>query len=880
MTLSNLEIDGTLALDIEGETKAVTMLTDAAAVPYMAYYTIPSGYADWLSITVAANVFSVTALSNLFAASARSVVVTFCCLPTSAGTLQTLNVTVTQAADTVALTFNPTSVSLAYRAGATDDVTVTGIPAGATVDIVTPDWLEASMTGAATLTVTALSTNETDVARTGSATVFVDTRPFYLTVTQAANGASLTFNPTSVSLAYTAGATDDVTVTGIPAGATVDIVTPDWLTATILSGTLTITALENTALVARSDSVSLTVDGKAFYLTVTQAANPYQYGPLTLNESSKAVAWTGSTFTVSATAIPSNQTTVDCAAKEAGSCATCGDTENKVSFTRVNDTSFSVTVAPQDIFDGIERAFVLTFTSGKESANYTITQAAPPAVHRLSGTGDKFLKNVTSVSAPTYVVAATVQTIFAELKTTGWVARASLKEPLLVEGSRTGIVQNIEAFDAFKVYHDREKIGATMYQKVSMGGIAYRFTFDAAAYGLELRGIRFAVRSDAFCSKGIRATLETTNATDSPSTDWATIREGSGLFYKSGCAKRVLKASDGLYYGTAETVVFDGLGVTIDASTRLYLYLTMEDYPGISNGWVYGSGIVSPNFDFYADALISGVLDNDAIAHSTVQKDFYPLVAEGKVISPEADPSGTQVSREIAEQAVAFGTSPLKNDPTPADASAAIAYLAAKLADSGMAAADTSVLTFRDWQKKQFGLTCSLCRRIVGESAPFEQRLTQIAVPLAVNCAFPVDYLPTLLRLTHRAGEETLTVTGADVRLGVYWIPSKMVSLLQLAPLFALPGFATGAASLAAGGLSASLIGSEKLPASIAAESEIAVKIVTPSVRWGTLLIVPWIARVTATSLVANEQIGLSGTYIEDNEIIGTGWVPDIQLEV
>lgn len=879
MILSNLELDGTLALDITGETKTVTMLTDTSTVPYMSYYTMPSGYADWLSITLAGNIFSVTALNNLFSASARSVVVQFCCLPTSAGTLQTLNVTVTQAADTVSLTFDPTSVSLAYTAGATDDVTVTGIPSGAAIELIAPTWLEATMTTPTTLTVTA-ALNEDTVARTGSVTVLVDTRPFYLVVTQAANTAALTFDPASVSLAYTAGATDDVTVTGIPSGETVEIVAPDWLTATILSGTLTITALENTTLIARSDSVALTVAGRTFYITVTQAANAYQYGPLTLNESSHSVLWSGSTFTVSATAMPSNATVLDCVAKEAGSCATCGDTENKVSFTRVNDTSFSVTVAPQDIFDGIERSFVLTFSAGNESAAYTITQAAPPAVHRLYGTGDKFLKNVTSVSAPTYVVSATVQTLFSELKTTGWVARASLKAPVLIEKERTGIVQNIEAFEAFKVYHDRENIGSTPYQKVSMGGVVYRFTFDAAAYGLELRGIRFIVRSDAFCAKGIRAALETTNSTDSPSTDWLTVREGTGGFFKAGCAPRVLNTADDLYYGAAETVVFDGLNITVGASTRLYLYLTMEDYLGISNGWVYGSGIVTPGFDFYVDALISGVLDNATIAQSSIQEDAYPLVADGEVISPEADATAGQATREIAVQNVVFGTSPLKNDPTPIDASASIAYLAARLAESGMTAANTATLVFREWQKKQLGLTCSLCRRIVGATVPFEQHLAQLVTPLSVNCAFPVNYLPTLLRLTHRAGSETLTISGADVRLAVYWIPFKMVTLLQLAPLFALPGFCTGASTLTAGTLTATLIGAEKLPASIAAETEIAIKINTPSVRWGTLLIVPWIARVTATSLTANEQIGLTGTYIEDNEIIGTGWVPDIQLEV
>lgn len=631
MILSNLEQNGTLALDVAGETKAVTMLTDTSTVPYSAYYTMPSGYAEWLTITVAGNVFSVTAISNLFGESARSVVVQFACLPTSGGTLQTTNVTVTQAADTVTLTFDPTTVSLAYTAGATDDITITGIPSGSEVAVVCSSWLTASMTAATTLTVIA-ALNETEEARVGSVTVIIDSRPFYLTVTQAANTAELTFDPTAVSLAYTAGATDDIAVTGIPSGEEVTIVTPEWITATLATGTLTVTALENTALSARSGTVALTVVGRTFNLTVTQAANSYQYGPLTLNEVSHSVVWTGATFNISATAMPTNAIFLNCTAAATGSCVACGDTENKIGIVRLTDTSFAITVVPQDVFDGVERSFVLHFTAGNESIDLTVTQAAPPAVYRLYGAGDKFLKNATSSLSPSYTVNATVESVLAELKSVAWLERDSLQPAVLIGASRDGISENIKSFDAFKVYHDRTLVGTAVLQRVSMGAAVYRFTFAAAAYGITLRGIRVNLRTDAYCAKGLRVALQTTNETDEPSNDWSVIREGTGAKFQAGCFPRALNSTDNKYYGSSGSVVFDGLAMTIDADSRLYLYVTMEDYSGVANGWVYGSGIATPTFDFFVDELVSGVEALDTIASANVPDEPKEMIVSAGIL--------------------------------------------------------------------------------------------------------------------------------------------------------------------------------------------------------------------------------------------------------
>lgn len=877
MILSNLETDGSLALSFEGETKAVVMLTDASAVPFSAYYTMPSGYVEWLSIGVAGNVFSVTAENNLFSEASRSVVVQFCCMPTDGGTLQTTNVTVTQASDSVSVTFDPTSLSLAYQDGSSDTVAVTGIPSGTTPAISTPDWLAASLGAGDELTVTA-DLNLSESARSGSVTVLVETRPFYLPVTQAANTAALTFDPATVSLAYTAGATDDVTVTGIPAGSAVVIAAPAWLTATLLSGVLTVTATANDAS-ARSASVELTVEGKTYAVTVTQAASPYQYGPLVLDESFYTPTEAGGSIVVTATSMPTNAAELSVTAKKAGTCTECGDAENVVTFERLSPASLKIIVAAQDMFDGVERAFTLVFSAGNETVDFLVTQDAPPTVHRFYGSGDKFLRSATSEIVPAYLAASTAQDLLAALKSTGWVRLPSLFSPILVAKNADIVPRKMQSLEAFKACYDHKTVDGTSYHQVSIGAAVYRMDFEPAAYGLVLRGIRVALRSDAYCSRGIRVALETTNETDDPSADWLTIREGTGGFFKASCAMRKLNDADGLYYGVAENVVFDGIDVTVGASTRLYLYLTMEDYRGVINGWIYGSGMVTPVFDLYSDELAGGLGDYDTIAVSSLEKDAYPLVTDGAVLSPTADPTMRTDSREIARQDVVFGQSPSKNDPTPVAAASAIAYLTAMIAEHGMTAADLVATPLREWQAGQFGLTCSVCRQIVGSSAPFTQRLIQAVSPVAIVCALPPGYVPTFLRLTHRAGLPAIGIAGADIRLAVYWIPSLTLTLKDLSGLYSVPGFSTGDASVEYGEIKAARVGKATLPSSIAAGDQIAIEIAATSSRWGTLLIVPWVARVTALSLVAGEPVGLVGVDVGENEISGTGWVPDIQME-
>lgn len=786
--------------------------------------------------------------------------------------------TVVQASDSVTLTFDPTSLALGYQEGSSDTVTVTGIPSGAVPLISVPDWLQATLDGEDVLTVTA-ELNLSDTSRGGSVALRVGGRSFYLPVTQAANTATLTFDPSTVSLAYTAGSTDHVIVTGIPSGSAVTVTAPTWVTATLLSGTLTVTALLNDQAVVRSASIELTVEGKTYAVTVTQAASPYEYGPLVLDQSFYTPTEAGGSLVVMATAMPTNAIELAVTAKKAGTCTNCGDADNVVTFERLSSSSIKILVAPQDIFDGVERAFTLVFSAGNETVDFLVTQDAPPAVHRFYGSGDKFLRSTTSEVVPAYLAASTAQDLLASLKTTDWVRLPSLFSPILVGRNADIVPRKMQSLEAFKACFDHKTVDGTSYHKVSMGAAVYRLDFRPEAYGLVLRGIRIALRSDAFCVGGIRVAIETTNETDSPSADWLTIREGSGGFFKPSCAVRKLNPADNLYYGTAENVVFDGINLTVDADTRLYIYLSMEDYRGVTNGWIYGSGMVTPVFDLYSDDLVAGLGDYDTIAVSSLEKDAYPLVSSGVVLSPVADQNVSTETREIARQDVAFGHSNSKNDPTPVAAATAVAYLTARIAERGMSAAELLTTPLKEWQNSQLGLTCSVCRQIVGATAPFAQRLIQVVSPIAVLCALPPNYTPTFLRLTHRAGLASLAISGADIRLAVYWISSRAITLKDLSTLYTVPGFSTGEVVVEAGDLKAERIGAATLPSSIAPGSQIAIEISAPATRWGTLLVVPWLARVTATALSVSEPVGLVGVDVGENEISGAGWVPDIQME-
>src|SRR5574344_1456951 len=122
-----------------------------------------------------------------------------------------------------------------------------------------------------------------------------------------------------------------------------------------------------------------------------------------------------------------------------------------------------------------------------------------------------------------------------------------------------------------------------------------------------MKGIRFSVRSDGWCVNGLRVAIQIVEKSGAdepyPSNVWSEIRGESDtngfrtdLTYKGICVRK-LNTTDDLYYGTTKTLTLDNIGgttaspstLTITANTRIFVYLTMENYTSVPNNYAYGS---------------------------------------------------------------------------------------------------------------------------------------------------------------------------------------------------------------------------------------------------------------------------------------------------
>jgi len=460
------------------------------------------------------------------------------------------------------------------------------------------------------------------------------------------------------------------------------------------------------------------------------------------------------------------------------------------------------------------------------------------------------------------------------LQSEPWYRVSANKVAVLTPHETSGSVEpaDREYYDAYELCAEH----ASLQHRCYAGMTAYRIALPDAAVGLSLESLSVSVSCDPYNRYGARLALAA-SASASPSDDWDTCRDG--IANASGIAPRTASADGTQWYGAAADAMITPAG-GLALKKYLWVFLSLENYQRSRNGWLEGSAILTPVFTLTIGAAIPGYDSGSSVGGGYGEEDAYVLSSEGQIISPEAGMQDGCKTREIALQSVLIGRSPSRNDPSPGNAKAAVPILLAKLASSGMAAADMASRPLRNWSSGQIGLSCSIVRRIIGASAPFEQRLEMVASPVALLCALPVDYVPSVVRLSRRAGEGALPVSCADVRLAVYWVPSLAVSLSGLSDLFALPSFAFGGDTLiVAGGATATLIGSAELPAGIPDGGSIAIRISAIADRWGTLLIVPWIARVTG-ELAVDEPVGLVGVDASENEITGTGWVPDIQMEV
>lgn len=435
-----------------------------------------------------------------------------------------------------------------------------------------------------------------------------------------------------------------------------------------------------------------------------------------------------------------------------------------------------------------------------------------------------------------------------------------------------------EYYDAYELCAEH----ASSMHRAYAGMSAYRIMLPDAAVGLTLESIAMSVSSCPYNPYGARIAVKTSSDVV-PTRCWTCAREGgvasADKNFAAGVSPRTASEDGATWYGATSTcTIAPAAGLVLQK--YLYVFVSLENYQRSRNGWLEGSSIVVPVFSLTLSSAAAGFDDGDNIGGG--YGDAAPLIvsADGVVIAPADTGEPRSTVREIAMRSVAFSHTPSKSDPSPANAVAAIPTLLAALASSGLQAVDQGKIPLESWTHLQRGMSCSVDRRIIGSASPFEQHLALTLSAMAVVCAMPVDFEPSVLRLTHRNDEPEISIDGADLALAAYWVSLRSLSIGEVALLFQGANIAFGSEDISAGGVAAVRIGRVDLPASIPPGYEIAIPISPITDRYGTLVLVPYVVRVTAAHLSVGEPVGLAGLTVGSDTVDGAGWIPNVQLEV
>ena len=425
-----------------------------------------------------------------------------------------------------------------------------------------------------------------------------------------------------------------------------------------------------------------------------------------------------------------------------------------------------------------------------------------------------------------------------------------------------------DAYDAYKFSGDCAP--ASGKQASFVGMAAYRFRIPATALDGETAAQITAASIRAYANKfNAGGLLVTSYLSDSmlPSDDWTFLSTGT---FASG---QVLQdANAGTKAATNKSAIVPV--VTAATACRPYLWVIVQlfDWPGIKwEYWIEGAGMLDAS-------TLSVTFDRDGVTADADDADtsVCEVVVDGNVFAPSVDAGA--VTREVAQVEFAIGKSSTGSNPSAASAASACGLLLANVMRAGIPAVNFSGVDMSD-RSAQSGLACAVSRSVAGASAPFVQILSLTASVFCASCSIPADFVPTSLWLENREGCGSVAVSGLDVRLSVYWIASKMLNLSDLAALFSVSGLWTGAGPVAAGDIAATLIGSYPMPDLLAEGSSISIPIKGLSGRYGTIVIVPWVNRMTVGSLAVGQRLGFGTLDVSVGKISGAGWLPDLTLE-
>ena len=479
------------------------------------------------------------------------------------------------------------------------------------------------------------------------------------------------------------------------------------------------------------------------------------------------------------------------------------------------------------------------------------------------------------ILTPRYSAAADAAAANLAIQTIPWrMLRRELMPSL--PAPHSDLAMTPEALDNYDAYlacgeHSEDEV----MHRVFTGCACYRIELPAAAAGIPVETVIATVSTDAYTPDGARVAVRVSDD-PAPSEDWDVIRAGD--FHAAGACPRLV-SSDGKYWNgnTVGAVISPEGG--FPPGRFIHIYLTLERGDRSRNAWVEGSACIVPEFKLVFSAPVPGFADGhwigggyDMLSPAEVAGGDGLTVSIGGAIHGMA-PAAGETTREAVSLSLEFGRPPEPGADAGLHAIAAWPALSAALASAGAEAAPADPALAGG----QSGLACRIVHTDVSPSRPLTQRLAYIASPVGVVLGLTPGLTPRELWLGATAAA---TVAGAEVWLSIYWVAGKLLTPAKLGELAAKPEALFGEKAVTlADNARADQVGTAAFPASIEAGGGMRIPLTTiPRGRYGTLVIVPRLGRITAERLAAGGCAGIIPAAGQDPSAHGPGLLPDIKL--
>ena len=229
-------------------------------------------------------------------------------------------------------------------------------------------------------------------------------------------------------------------------------------------------------------------------------------------------------------------------------------------------------------------------------------------------TGKRFVRrNSSAIPTPATGTAGEASAVFNGLQGSAqWreVSDPNIRGTLPVTGGEQtdGNLASLDFFDAYSFCANHRDGQHKLY----MGAAAYRFEFPAAFAGASLKSITLPLFGDPFLGDGARVVVAASASPD-PEALWSAVTQGEAML--SGSNKRTetsaatpscpqcvtWKAFNANYTLNQDEIKSDGSAATFPAGgltlqRYLFVYLSLENYRHVRNGWVEGSAMTAGAF--------------------------------------------------------------------------------------------------------------------------------------------------------------------------------------------------------------------------------------------------------------------------------------------